>query len=76
MSSLSKFELYLHEALATPYGIKIDVLAGERDAARQKFYAARAANLLMFESISVVLDPIVPTRLWLVIKGGTSAEDQ
>ncbi|HEY9155547.1 MAG TPA: hypothetical protein VIM69_10470 [Opitutaceae bacterium] len=73
---MSKYELMLHEALASPLGVKVEVLAGERERARQKFYTARAQNLLMFESISIVLDPLVATRLWLLSKGGTSAETE
>lgn len=74
MSLSSKFELKLHEALAADFGIMVDV-TGDRALARQKFYAARSKNLLLFESISVVFDPLVSNRLWLIKKGGPSAED-
>lgn len=75
MSSSSKYELLLHEAISNPLGIKVDVEGGDRELARQKFYQARARDILLFEHISVVIDPINPARLWLLNKGGTSAED-
>lgn len=74
MSLSSKYELLLHEAISNPLGIKVEI-EGDREFARQKFYQARAKDILLFEHISVVLDPINPSRLWLLNKGGQSAED-
>lgn len=74
MSSLSKFKLLLHDAINADLGIKVEV-NGDRDLARQKFYAARSEDILLFESIAICVDPLVPTRLWLLKKGGPNAED-
>jgi len=75
MSSSSKFELFLHEALGADIGIKVDV-TGDRERARQRFYQARAKDLLLFEHLSIVIDPIVSTRLWIINKGGNVAETE
>lgn len=75
MSSLKQYELKLHEAKAEQFGLKVDVTVGDRERARQKFYAARSEHLLTFADISIVLDPIVPNRLWLLNKGGNVAQD-
>lgn len=75
MSSSRKFELLLHEALAEPFGIKVDVTIGDRDRARQKFYAARSEHLLTFSEISIIFDPTIANRLWLLNKGGSVAQD-
>lgn len=75
MSSLSKFELKLHEALGADIGIIVSV-TGDRELARQKFYQARAKNILLFENISIIISPTVPTELWILNKGGNVAETE
>ena len=74
MSSSSRYELLLHDAISSPLGIKVDV-EGDREVARQRFYQARAKDILLFEHISIILDPLVSSRLWLLNKGGSDAED-
>lgn len=75
MSSLSRFELLLHEAVADPRGLVVQV-DGDRELARQKFYQARSRSLHLFEEISIVISPMVSNELWLLNKGGPGAEDQ
>lgn len=63
MSSLTKYELLLHQAVAAEFGI--EVITEDVEYTRSKLYQARTAGLDVFEHISMTVSPFNPNALWI-----------